>query len=211
MPPSDRYHTILLFGAPGVGKGTQGKLLGKIPGLYHLATGDIFRSLNRESDLGRQFYEYSSRGELVPDDLTIQLWLAHMQGLIAQRMFSPLERLADPRRHAAHDRAGRGARRFTSTCSRSCTSRLPNVDEMVVRMKRPRDSREPARTTPTKSVIRPPLRGVHAGKRGRCARITIRKLIAEVNGVGTPAHVLMNILQVIVPIYDTRFTNPLAG
>ena len=37
------------------------------------------------------------------------------------------------------------------------------------------------------------------------------KLIAEINGVGTPAHVLMNILQVLVPIYDTKFVNPLAG
>ena len=38
----DRYKTILLFGAPGAGKGTQGKILGQIPGYYHLACGDVF-------------------------------------------------------------------------------------------------------------------------------------------------------------------------
>ena len=52
---SDRYKTILLFGAPGAGKGTQGKILGQIPGFYHLACGDVFRSLDTTSDLGRKF------------------------------------------------------------------------------------------------------------------------------------------------------------
>ncbi len=65
--PTRRYKTILLFGAPGAGKGTQGKILGKVPGFYHLACGDVFRSLDMGSDLGRSFMEYSSRGELVPD------------------------------------------------------------------------------------------------------------------------------------------------
>ncbi len=52
-----RYSSVLLFGAPGVGKGTQGKLLGHIPGFFHLATGDIFRSLDEESELGKKFLE----------------------------------------------------------------------------------------------------------------------------------------------------------
>jgi hypothetical protein len=48
-----RYRTILLFGAPGSGKGTQGKILGQIPGFFHSATGDIFRSLDLQSETGR--------------------------------------------------------------------------------------------------------------------------------------------------------------
>jgi len=71
---ADRYPTILLFGAPGVGKGTQGNILGSIPGLFHLSCGDMFRMLDVDSELGRTFYEYSSRGELVPDDITVQFW-----------------------------------------------------------------------------------------------------------------------------------------
>ena len=49
---SSKYSSVLLFGAPGVGKGTQGKLLGQVPGFIHMASGDIFRSLDKGSELG---------------------------------------------------------------------------------------------------------------------------------------------------------------
>jgi len=76
-----RYKTVLLFGAPGSGKGTQGKILGAIPGFYHSATGDIFRSLDLQSEMGRVFWQYSSRGELVPDEITVKLWRNYMNGM----------------------------------------------------------------------------------------------------------------------------------
>jgi len=69
-----KYPTILLFGAPGSGKGTQGKILGAIPGFFHCACGDVFRNLTIESELGRIFIEHSSKGELVPDEPTVRLW-----------------------------------------------------------------------------------------------------------------------------------------
>ncbi len=69
-----KYRTILLFGAPGAGKGTQGKILGTIPNFFHCACGDVFRSLSASNPLGRIFLEYSSRGQLVPDEPTIELW-----------------------------------------------------------------------------------------------------------------------------------------
>jgi adenylate kinase len=69
-----KFRTILLFGAPGAGKGTQGKILGTIPNFFHCACGDVFRSLKADSRIGEVFLEYSSRGELVPDEPTIQLW-----------------------------------------------------------------------------------------------------------------------------------------
>ncbi len=50
---SDRLKTVLLFGAPGVGKGTQGKLLGAVPGFCHSATGDVFRQVDKHSELGK--------------------------------------------------------------------------------------------------------------------------------------------------------------
>ncbi len=68
------YRTILLFGAPGAGKGTQGKILGMIPNFFHCACGDVFRNLKADSSVGRIFLEYSSRGQLVPDAPTIDLW-----------------------------------------------------------------------------------------------------------------------------------------
>jgi adenylate kinase len=69
-----KYRTILLFGAPGAGKGTQGKILGNVPHLFHCACGDVFRSLKSDSEIGETFLKYSSRGALVPDEPTIQLW-----------------------------------------------------------------------------------------------------------------------------------------
>ena len=74
-----RHDAILLFGAPGSGKGTQGKILGTVPGFFHVSTGDVFRALDNNSELGAIFNEYSSRGELVPDDVTIRIWRSHME------------------------------------------------------------------------------------------------------------------------------------
>jgi adenylate kinase len=84
-----RYKTVLLFGAPGSGKGTQGKILGTIPGFHHTACGDVFRSLDLKSELGKVFWEYSSRGELVPDDLTVRLWKDFIVGTEQTNRFHP--------------------------------------------------------------------------------------------------------------------------
>jgi adenylate kinase len=84
-----RYKSILLFGAPGSGKGTQGKILGSIPGFYHSATGDIFRSLDLQSEMGRVFWEYAGQGKLVPDELTIKLWKQYIKGIEMINQFHP--------------------------------------------------------------------------------------------------------------------------
>jgi adenylate kinase len=84
-----KYRTILLFGAPGVGKGTQGKILGTIPNFFHCACGDVFRSLKTDSSIGRVFLEYSSRGELVPDQPTIDLWRYFIEGSTKTGRFRP--------------------------------------------------------------------------------------------------------------------------
>ena len=84
-----RYKAILLFGAPGSGKGTQGKILGSIPGFYHNATGDIFRSLDLQSAMGRKFWEYAGRGQLVPDEDTIKLWKQYIKGMEMINVFHP--------------------------------------------------------------------------------------------------------------------------
>lgn len=83
------YRTILLFGAPGAGKGTVGKALGAIPGFVHVACGDVFRNLDITSTIGKSFVEYSARGLLVPDDTTIELWYEHIQSLVATHRFFP--------------------------------------------------------------------------------------------------------------------------
>jgi adenylate kinase len=88
-PNDHRLQTILIIGAPGSGKGTQGVVLGHIPRFHHLACGDVFRSLDTRTPLGRKFVEYSSRGELVPDDLTVQLWHANVKDRVKAHQFKP--------------------------------------------------------------------------------------------------------------------------
>jgi len=83
------YKSLLLFGAPGTGKGTQGQILGTIPGFYHCACGDVFRALDVRSDFGKAFLYYSSKGQLVPDDISIGLWSAQIDGMVQAGRFKP--------------------------------------------------------------------------------------------------------------------------
>ncbi|HEX6715987.1 MAG TPA: adenylate kinase [Pyrinomonadaceae bacterium] len=65
---------IVLMGAPGAGKGTQARLLQERLHLPQISTGDIFRALeNADTPLAQEVKEIMQRGQLVPDDLTIQL------------------------------------------------------------------------------------------------------------------------------------------
>jgi len=84
-----RNPALIFLGAPGSGKGTQGKILGTIPRFFHCACGDVFRSLDTRTALGRQFVEYSSRGELVPEELTLDLWKAQIDNLADTHTYKP--------------------------------------------------------------------------------------------------------------------------
>lgn len=86
---SPRRPAFLILGAPGSGKGTQGKILGHIPRFFHCACGDVFRSLDTRTALGQRFVYYSSRGELVPDELTIDLWKAQLDNLGSTYTYKP--------------------------------------------------------------------------------------------------------------------------
>lgn len=65
---------IVLFGAPGSGKGTQAERLGQELNLIHVASGDLFReNLNKETELGKLAKTYMDKGQLVPDDVTVAM------------------------------------------------------------------------------------------------------------------------------------------
>jgi adenylate kinase len=67
---------IVLLGAPGAGKGTQAKLLESALGLPHLASGDLLRAaVTAGTPVGREADRYMSRGQLVPDDTIIRVFL----------------------------------------------------------------------------------------------------------------------------------------
>ena len=65
---------FIIFGAPGAGKGTQAKKIANIHQLQHLSTGDLFRKeIKNKTELGIEAQNYSSKGELVPDSLVIEI------------------------------------------------------------------------------------------------------------------------------------------
>lgn len=84
-----KYRTYLLLGAPGSGKGTQGKIIGAIPRFFHLAMGDVFRALDTRTAIGQKFIDYSSKGQLVPDAVTMELLRAHISHLVGLHTFKP--------------------------------------------------------------------------------------------------------------------------
>jgi len=73
---------IVLLGPPGVGKGTQAKILAEQTGLIHVSSGDLFReNIKNQTELGRLAKSYIDKGELVPDDVTV--------GMIKDRLARP--------------------------------------------------------------------------------------------------------------------------
>jgi adenylate kinase len=65
---------IILLGAPGAGKGTQAEILRERLGLAHVASGDLFReNVSKGTPLGKLAKSYMDKGELVPDDVTVQM------------------------------------------------------------------------------------------------------------------------------------------
>jgi len=84
-----KYRTILLFGMPGSGKGTQGAVLGQLPDLVHVSMGDVFRKIPKYGKFGREIERFTSKGSLVPDDLTVRIWERHIQILEWQELLLP--------------------------------------------------------------------------------------------------------------------------
>ena len=73
---------IVLLGPPGVGKGTQAKVIAETTGLQHISSGDLFReNIKNGTELGKMAQSYMNKGELVPDDVTI--------GMIRDRISRP--------------------------------------------------------------------------------------------------------------------------
>ena len=139
-----KYKTFILFGAPGSGKGTQGKTLGSIPRFFHCPCGDVFRSIDTRTEVGKAFLEYSSKGQLVPDEITVELWKEAIDAAVDAHKFKPdidtlvLDGIPRNVNQAkimeANDRRGK-----------SLPSRLPKPRNLVCAIEETRAERQPAR------------------------------------------------------------------
>jgi len=84
--PSDNGKVVILLGSPGVGKGTQGIRLGRELGWAHVSTGDLLRAaLKAGTALGLEARRYMDAGELVPDDVIVDLVREHLAGMEQDR------------------------------------------------------------------------------------------------------------------------------
>ena len=67
---------IIMLGAPGAGKGTQAKKIAEKYAIPHISTGDIFRAnIKNGTELGKKAKEFMDKGQLVPDELTVEILL----------------------------------------------------------------------------------------------------------------------------------------
>lgn len=204
MSETRRYKAALLFGAPGVGKGTQGRILGQIPGFFHLSCGDVFRAIDIGSDEGQEIYRYSSKGELVPDDLTYRIWRKALEAHIALSSFKPREDLlildGIPRNLAQAEKIEEiiDVRKVVHlVCA--------DVEKMVERMRR-RAIRENRVDDANEQTIRHRFR-VYETETTAVLDYYPTELIGRIDALGSPASVLQKLLDVLVPVQDELFVN----
>lgn len=195
-----RFPTILLFGAPGVGKGTQGNILGQVPGFCHLSCGDVFRSLNISSPEGREIYEYSSRGQLVPDELSIRIWKKALHGHIAVSRYRP------PDEFLVLDGIPRNpeqVKMIADTINVLHIIHLVCEDEkaMIDRIKR-RAIRENRSDDANEEIIRHRFE-VYTRESEPVIGCYPKEIVSRIDAVRTPAEVLHSILGVLIPIQLT--------
>ncbi|MGD0744639.1 MAG: nucleoside monophosphate kinase [Verrucomicrobiota bacterium] len=192
-----KYRTILIFGAPGSGKGTQGKILGTIPNFFHCACGDVFRSLRPDSPLGRTFIAYSSRGRLVPDAPTVELWRRFIDASTKTGRFHPagdtLVLDGIPRNLAQAEMLGDTldvAAVFYLTCA--------NQNNLVKRLQR-RAIKENRLDDANLDVIRNRLK-IYEHETRPVLTFYGGKVVHRINADGTPAGVFLDILKHVVKL-----------
>ncbi|MEO0716221.1 MAG: nucleoside monophosphate kinase [Planctomycetota bacterium] len=202
-----RYQTILLFGAPGVGKGTQGKILGQVPGFYHLSCGEVFRNLDIHSELGKTFREYSARGELVPDDVTVKMWSEniHAQTILAiYKSHDDLLVLDGIPRSPHQAELMREHINVLGILHLVC----PDKERMVERLQR-RALKENRIDDAKEDVIRRRWE-VYESETRPVLDCYPADIIHEVDAMGSPGAVLQHVLEEVVPIQEAHFHNALA-
>ena len=200
-----RYKTVLLFGAPGAGKGTQGKILGIVPGFYHLSCGEVFRSLDMGTKLGRTFMEFSSKGLLVPDDATIQMWHQNMHARTVLAIYKPhvdLLVLDGIPRNVSQAKLLSKHLDVLQIVHLMC----PDKEKMMERLRR-RAIKENRADDAKEEVIRQRW-AVYEEETFPVLDYYSNNLVSEIDAMGSPAEVLEKVLHIVVPVQNAHFLNP---
>lgn len=180
-------------------------MLGSIPGFFHLSSGDIFRALDANSKLGKLFHDYSSRGELVPDDITIQICTEFISDLTAESGYefgtSLLILDGIPRNvNQAHLMAAQvDVLKIVHLVCEDLETLIARLRGRAIKENRTDDAQE--------SVIRRRWE-VYREETSPLLEHYPESIIANVNGIGSPAEVLYRILEVLIPLQNHHLDSP---
>jgi len=201
----ERFPAALIFGVPGAGKGTQGEILARIPGFFHCSSGVIFRTMDPDSDDGKLVRNYSSRGELVPDDVTIRIWKTWID---AQRAIGGYRRrkqllLLD------------GIPRTTEQCSllekyvdvKAVVHLVCNDEQAMIERIRRRAMLENRPDDLNEEVMRRRF-DVYREESAQVLDYYPAEIIGEVESTGIVAEVLAESLSYLVPVLKREFKAP---
>lgn len=200
--PKIKHTAVLLFGPPGVGKGTQGQILGNIPGFFHLSSGDVFRSLEIGSPEGKDIYRYISQGQLVPDEVTMTIWKKGLQGQIGVTAFKPYEDLL------VLDGIPRNTRQAQLLEAEVTVKRVVQLycsdeEQMIHRIKR-RAIRENRVDDANEEVIRQRFAVYHEQSQP-VLKYYPEDMIFQVDAMKSPAEVLHSVLEVLIPVQNELY------
>lgn len=196
--------SVLLFGPPGVGKGTQGGILGQIPGFFHLSTGDVFRSIDIGSEDGKEVYNYTSKGQLVPNDLTIKIWKKALNAYIALSRYKPREDLLildGIPRNVEQTKLIANDLEIMRVIHMHCS----DEEDMIHRIRR-RAIRENRADDANEDVIRNRFKVYHS-QSAPVLQCYPAELIQTVDANGSPAEVLQSILSSVIPAQNKHFAS----
>lgn len=197
-----RFQTVILFGPPGVGKGTQGTILANIPGFHHMSTGDMFRKLDLNSGLGKQIKSMMNAGELVPDELTVQLWRENARARAVLGLYKPAD---DILVLDGLPRSVKQAEMIEDDINPLAVVHLVCQDRgtMVERLKK-RALKEKRSDDAKEEVILNRWR-VYEEETAPVLAHYPKDKVHDVDAMGSPAAVLQHILEVLVPVQDAHF------
>lgn len=192
-----RYPAIVLLGAPGAGKGTQGRILNGLPGFFLYGAGDAFRALDPQSPLGRRVHAPMRRGELVPDSVVVEVWSDYLRRAIDCGQYAPDRDLLVldglPRTVEQVDLVEQRAELLAIL-----HLRCDNPTRLVERLQR-RAFEESRADDVDERVIRHRFELYEAATRPVLNRLAGRA-VAEIDALAPPLEVLRQILQAVVPL-----------